>query len=551
MRLKKQQSGILNQLLLYSPILLCILIMLPRLVSPQFGLFDDGNSLITAQKITHGVWDMRVDYLSGRFRPVYWLFFTLFYWLFGKNPFWYFLGNTLVFGITAFCIIQLVLVISKSRLQAWASGILFVLAGPTIENYYTLSKGEPVQVGFLCISLLGITAYTLYEGRWKRMAVILATASAILLSDMTKEMSLVLLPISLVWFLASWLGLKRSQDQLGFITCRAYLTSNVISSVAFVALRTYYVTMGVTGGTYAGNYILSFSHFLASILRWAGWLIHDFSYIVPLVIILLIVYLFEKRLLQSALLFNTLVWMGAWVVAYLPWALMAEYYMLPFTVGISVFGGILIPQAVEKLTSPDRRKRMGVGIGLGFSVLLLLVTLMNNVSNPRIQLAVDAANSEMLGYVIGNIPPNSAVWVNIQGPNEYTDEIEMHLAKVKDRPDINFDIFKFQTVAIKDDSNPQNYYIIAPEIINQPLLVVRLGVQESSQKNWNGSLQGYMGDNWKTVYATEHHFRLLNIDLPRLFCPFMRFLNYCSSPVPSIDRRIFSYGWKVYNLTTP
>ncbi len=141
------------------------------------------------------------------------------------------------------------------------------------------------------------------------MAVILATASAILLSEMTKEMSLVLLPISLVWFLASWLGLKRSQDQLGFITCRAYLTSNVISSVAFVALRTYYVTMGVTGGTYVGNYILSFSHFLASILRWAGWLIYDFSYIVPLVIILLIVYLFEKRLLQSALLLTP--WSGS------------------------------------------------------------------------------------------------------------------------------------------------------------------------------------------------------------------------------------------------
>ena len=69
-----------------SPIIVAVLIMLPRLLSPQFGLFDDGRSMVTAQKVTQGVWDMSVDDFEGRFRPLYWLFFALPYALFGDGP---------------------------------------------------------------------------------------------------------------------------------------------------------------------------------------------------------------------------------------------------------------------------------------------------------------------------------------------------------------------------------------------------------------------------------------------------------------------------------
>ncbi len=525
--------------------------MLPRLISPQFGLFDDGRSLITSQKIVAGNWDMSIDVFEGRYRPVYWLYFALFYGLFGENPFWFFLGNTLVFAITTYCIIKFVKTINGSNLQAWTSGLFFALAGPTIESYYTLSKGEAVQTAFLCVSLLVITSYARFENHWKRLSVMMAAALAILLSNMAKETTIVVIPISFIWFIASWLRLKQTKDYLGFTTRRAYLGSNIIGSLTFITFRAYFVTKSLTGGAYTGHYVFGLDRFMASAFRWAGWLIRDFSYLVPLVIVLLVVFLLEKRLPQGTLLFETLVWMGVWVASYLPWVFMTEYYMLPFAVGASVFGGVLVYQVIGLLFDFTKRKHVLAAACLGVSIILLFMTLVNNISNAQIQLAVDAANSELINYLAQNIPPQSIAWVNIQDPNEYYYTMGWYISDVKHRPDITLDVFKLQPIPLEYNPNQSHYYIVSPNIMNQPPLVVRLGVQELSQKGWNDALQGYMGNNWKIVYATEHHFRLLNIDLPRLFCPFMRFLNYCSSPVPSIDRRIFSYGWKVYNLTTP
>ena len=58
---EKKRSHALEMLLLYSPVLIAILVMIPRLLSPQFGLFDDGNSIVTAKKIAHGEWSFPVD----------------------------------------------------------------------------------------------------------------------------------------------------------------------------------------------------------------------------------------------------------------------------------------------------------------------------------------------------------------------------------------------------------------------------------------------------------------------------------------------------------
>src|SRR5512136_2078074 len=98
----------------YAPLLICILIMLPRLVSPNFGLMDDGRGLSIAQGLLHGKFDLSWDLVAGRARPIYWLAFAFWYLLAGAQPFWYFLGNLIVFSTTTFLLIHLVRLLGGS-----------------------------------------------------------------------------------------------------------------------------------------------------------------------------------------------------------------------------------------------------------------------------------------------------------------------------------------------------------------------------------------------------------------------------------------------------
>lgn len=54
------------------PLVLAILIMAPRLASPQFGLLDDGAMLAEVRQILLGDLGMSHDLQAGRFRPLYW-----------------------------------------------------------------------------------------------------------------------------------------------------------------------------------------------------------------------------------------------------------------------------------------------------------------------------------------------------------------------------------------------------------------------------------------------------------------------------------------------
>src|SRR5512143_2677596 len=148
-----QKSARFARYWVYAPILICILIMIPRLVSPQFGLLDDGRSLTISQGIIHGNWDLSWDVIAGRARPIYWAAFAFWYLLAGGHAFWYFLGNLIVFSATTILLIGLVKNLGGSNIQAFLTGTVFTLSTPVIENVYTLSKGENLQVLLLIIAV--------------------------------------------------------------------------------------------------------------------------------------------------------------------------------------------------------------------------------------------------------------------------------------------------------------------------------------------------------------------------------------------------------------
>jgi hypothetical protein len=193
---------------------------------------------------------------------------------------------------------------------------------------------------------------------------------------------------------------------------------------------------------------------------------------------------------------------------------------------------------------------MLVTAGVAVSTFFLLASIATNFSNAGIQLAVDAANAATMDYLAQSLPSNSSIVVNIQDPNEYFEQSQSNLADIRGRTDLQLSPFAFQE-SVPVATGAKSYYLMTLFIENQPLLTVRMGVIEATQKTWNESMIQYYGSEPPVVFQVQRSFRLFNFDLPRLLCPFMQGRNYCSAQIPAVDRREFTYGWKVYKIETP
>ena len=200
----KKYSHVLELILLYSPVLVAVLVMLPRLLSPQFGLFDDGRGLVTLDKfINYGVWDMSVDILEGRYRPMYWLWFGLFYKLAGDNPLWFFFGNMCALASAVAGIIFLVFRATLSRRAAFLSGLSSRPCKPRHRKLLHAFKGETLQAAMLVLSLVVIRFFKDDLKTGTKLLLIASSAIILLLAHTSKETSIVVLPIALTWYMAA------------------------------------------------------------------------------------------------------------------------------------------------------------------------------------------------------------------------------------------------------------------------------------------------------------------------------------------------------------
>lgn len=521
--------------------LVCTAIMTPRLVSPQFGLLDDGVTIQASQQILEGGWTMGFDPGAGRFRPVYWLYYALIYRLAGASPFWFFIGNLLLFIATTVTLVTLVRQWGGSQAQALVTGLLFALAGPVIENTYTLSKGEALQ---LLLVLLGLVVLSPFAGnpggRWKPARLIAGTL-LFLAAILTKETALTMIPIGIGWLVLAWLG-RRGQPLAPFYP--AVLAGGAMSAVLWLAGRML-MHIGAVGGGYSGGYSFSLNGILASLVRWGGWLIRDEAYLAPLALLFMIAILSarrdRRRLPQPQLILGALVWMMGWMVVFLPWEFTVEYYMLAFAAGAAVLGGLVLIETWGLFTSAATANKLVWGACVITAALLFATTLSSSATNARIQLAVDSSNAQTMDWLAANLPQNAQVLLNIQAPNEYTTEIGLHLSVLRGRPDLSLRTYSGGEAVAED------VYIITPTIQNQVRLSVRMGVFEPALAQWEQSLQSALQSSApQTLYENIQRFRMSNVDLPQLLCPFMRGRSYCAIPSPTLDRRMFSYGWRVF-----
>jgi hypothetical protein len=127
------------------------IVMLPRLVSPQFGLLDDGALPIGSAAVLRQITGQepgavfRLESGLGIFCSVYWLWYGGQYLLRGANPLAFFLSLYLGLVATSLLVAGTIVTATKDPRAGLLGGLAFLLSPPVVENYNTASKWTPSE----------------------------------------------------------------------------------------------------------------------------------------------------------------------------------------------------------------------------------------------------------------------------------------------------------------------------------------------------------------------------------------------------------------------
>jgi hypothetical protein len=531
------------------PVAIAGLVMLPRLASPQFGLLDDGLTLQTGREVI-GRWSSTLHLIpeTGRFNPAYWLVYSAIVGLVGARPLGFFTANVLLLAGLLAVLARLVRWGGGSSLQAAAAAVLFALCGPTIESFYTLSKAEPLQLTWIGVSLLATAAAAIEMRRARWAGLITLAAAALLFAYVTKETSVVLIPISLAWLaIERWASRERGAWARFAGT---YVVINAVAAAGFGALRWYCAPLGLAEGTYTRAYALHLGVVGAAAFRISAWLVRDFLFLMPLLAVGVASLVDDRRALRRPILYAG-VWMAGWLAVYLPWPATFEYYLLPFASGAAALAGIAVGDAwAWRGRQHSTTRRRAAWSVLAASGALWLVALVNASADARVQLVVDRANAELVDFLAG-LPHGSRVVVNM-AVNEYLVELPMHLSEIKRRSDI---VVEHVAAAARPGPPATDVFVVTPEMANKPGPTVRVALDEPGVRHDNAMLSAVLTGPAERVYRATQHSHLVELAIHRLLCHAvvspLTDATYCPSDRGVIDRRIFSFGWQVHRLLRP
>jgi hypothetical protein len=534
----------------FAAVVVALLIMLPRLASPQFGLLDDGLTLRIGREVVVGAW-WQVFHLipeTGRFFPAYWLVYSVIVGVLGAWPLAFFGVNVLLFAGLLMLLGRTIRLGGGTHGHAAVAAGLFALSGPAIETFYTLSKAEALQMTWVGLSLLATAAAALRR-RWARLGFAGLAAAALLVAHATKETSVVLVLISL-----GWLGIERWASR-GRATCASFATIyfvvNLVAILGFAGLRAHFVPVGLAEGGYTRAYSLDAPTVGMAVFRIAVWVIRDFAFLLPLIVGAALT-LVAGRTASRRLIVYAGIWMSGWLAVFLPWPATFAYYLLPFALGAAVLGGAVIGDLARAAGHRPWTTRRVVAWGiLAATAVLWLVTIANAVVDARVQLAVDRANADLIEFLT-TLPNQSRLVVNTEQPNEYLFELPLHLAEITRRPDI---VVEHVDWPAHDGTKAASMFVVTPDITNRPVPTVRVPIDESGAKRATATLHVLLAGRGELVHQSGQRTLLLELGVHRLLCPVsVRPLvdpTYCPSDRGLIDRRPFAYGWQVHRLARP
>jgi hypothetical protein len=540
-----QSSSNKRVLILLVPFIVATLVMLPRLASPQFGFFDDARMLAQSEDLLQRDFSMSVDKQAGRFRPGYWLYYTIIYAVAGDRSFWFFIGNLFIFYVLLYQIRLILKNMGSSSKQIVATSLLFILSMPIIENFYTLSKGEPLQLVFILEAVI-LFSRVKSQNKIAWLRVILATLS-ILIAILIKETAMVMVPIFFLWAGID-LIFKDPDSRKGPKSQFYLLTSAVIAVAIYFLLRNSWGATALLGGTYTDRYLVDVSSLFQKLLRWLTQLVFYFHYLLPIILIILLLFFFKDSLThkEKRLIFQWGIWSLLWYGILVPWEYAELYYLLPFGFGVSILIGIITPPTLRSIKAGHKFLRIAI-IFLGVAAgVLFTLTLPNYVTDAKTQLTFDRVNQEMLEFAANYASEDSAVYVSIETNNEYIEMLEVYLREHHLLQDITYG--NINADLMEEINDQAGAIVLMPFINNQPNLTVRAGVEEFYQQQWNQKFLENTESSRVSLKTFEGSFRLSNVNLPLALCPILGQRGFCEKPDPLIDTRLFTYGWEIFEI---
>jgi hypothetical protein len=382
-----------------------------------------------------------------------------------------------------------------------------------------------------------------------RRLALLGAVIAGLLALLTKETSIVVLPISLAWLVLERL-IGRKQGKTWRWNARQGLVAASLVGLPLIALIVRSQLVASAGmEVHTSVYRFSASGFLSSAIRIAGWLLRDFPYLIPLGLVLVILGL-RVRVARPPLLLEGLVWIAAWTGVFLPWPFIAEYYLLPAAAGAALASGAAIDAVWANRVALGAGSRWAIVVLLVLAAAGFLTTAPNSLTSARIQPAVDSANAEALQGIAERLPRGARLIVNLQEPREYYDMIRIFLTQRLGRPDLQIEALDPATFPPASAGRAQTY-VLTPIVAGTPYFTVRVGVGEDDAQAWNELLRQRAGDDLVLVERTRREFRRGNVDLPAAVCPILRRSVFCATSRPVVYTGVFTFGWDLYAMSPP
>lgn len=545
-------------LLISGIVIVVLIIMMPRILSAQFGLLDDGVLLLSAQYAQKDFYSIFYQFQgAGRFLPTATFLRLVTFSIAGFNPqIWYIVSTVILIIIC----IQLSYIVSKS--DSGRSGqifsLLFFLASPSlVENFYTLSKSEVPMLLFISTGIVLAINFSLSESTFGRIFSALACFFSLLFAFGAKETAIVLPILFLCWLLVSRILTKKSTETTNLLFNDALLLflGSTLSGIIYWSVRSVIIGNSSTGLYADGYQILNIDKLLTNFVSLLGWIIRDFPYLVlSFAAVLLLPALRETKFLANILRWG--LWMGAMGAVLLPWGY-TSYYLLLFSFGSAIFNGMIIAKIYEllrhqflknttKQTSHSHQEPMnGVISPLIFfvaSLLLFLPSGINAIAFASEQLILDRANWRLVESIT-KLPSKSRLYINLPEQVEYTFEIQLFVNKILNRPDISVLPYRPPIYHQPDESS----YLANLVFQGQILPSVR-ALHGPTVTAWGLCLQDADLNPNKTHFSTRISRPILDVGLHRL----LSFLKV-GDMVGQSDRGILtismlSYGWDVWEL---
>jgi hypothetical protein len=537
---------------------ICSLLMLPRILSAQFGLLDDGVLLLTAQDSFR---DFSLNLYqfqgAGRFLPTASLLRAFVFSFAGFEPQRWYIWSAFILILICLEIAYIVRRYNFSRMQALLSVLFFVVSPSLIENFYTLSKSEIPLLLLISSAILLAMTYTSLSNHFMKIFMVILCFLLLLFSFGAKETSILLPFLFLSWLLISWIYFRKTGEYRAFIQSDGILL--VGSLIGCILYWTFRSMLGIGNSSYysVDYQLFNIEKILLNFKALLGWLIRDYPYLLPT----LLAILFVKPLRNIKNVFFTLrwfSWMGAWALILLPWNYVS-YYLLPFSFGSALFSGVILGKMLSLLLSKDNLNskayfekylfipRMANRYWLSAlcvaSLVLMIPPAFNATAYATEQLVFDRANWQFVEQV-AELPKNSRLLVNLPSQHEYFFEIGLFVGPILNRADISIEAYQPHMVL----DHEQDVYLASPVFINQVLPRVR-ALNDFDVIEWRRSLKN-ITDNSELIYSTR--IRRLVVDIG-----FHRVLSFLKigDMIGNSDRNVFEstiidYGWELWKYSS-